>query len=271
LTNIILIRGGGDLASGVALRLHRAGMRVLITELAQPLAVRRTVSFAEAIYRGEITLEGLTARRADSPEHALEILQSGAVPILVDPPSKILNLHPSTFNFPVLLDARLTKRPPDLGIDAAPLVIGLGPGFLPGENCHAAIETQRGHTLGRVLWDTPPMPDTRQPEGDPRRVLRAPTEGILKTLVEIGDHVEAEQVLVKISGEQIVAPFPGVVRGLLHPGLHVTRGMKLGDIDPRDDPAYCYQVSDKALAIGGGVLEAVLTKPEIRVHLWKNE
>lgn len=263
---VILIRGGGDLATGVALRLHRAGMRVLITELAQPLAVRRTVSFAEAIYRGEITIEGVTACHADSPEHALEILHSGNIPVLIDPPTSIR--HFSLITYHVLIDARLTKRPPDLGMDAGPLVIGLGPGFVPGKNCHAAIETQRGHTLGRVLWDTPPTPDTRQPEGDPRRVLRAPAEGILQTYVEISDHVEEGQLIAEISGEQIMAPFAGVVRGLLHPGLPVTRGMKLGDVDPRDDPAYCYQVSDKALAIGGGVLEAVLTKPEIRAHLW---
>lgn len=285
MTTLLLIRGGGDLASGVALRLHRAGMRVLITELAQPLAVRRTVSFAEAIYRGEITIEGVTARHANSPEHALEILQSGNIPVLVDPPTNIR--HSSPITSPVLIDARLTKRPPDLGMDAAPLVIGLGPGFVPGENCHAAIETQRGHTLGRVLWDTPPTPDTRQPEGDPRRVLRAPAEGLLQTHVEIGNHVEAGQRLATITPfeqalnprqvtaatpwnaeNHVTAPFPGVVRGLLHPGLHVTRGTKLGDIDPRDDPAYCYQVSDKALAIGGGVLEAVLTRPEIRAQLW---
>ncbi|NUM44847.1 MAG: EF2563 family selenium-dependent molybdenum hydroxylase system protein [Anaerolineales bacterium] len=266
MTNILLIRGGGDLASGVALRLHRAGIRVLITELAHPLAVRRTVSFAEAVYRGEITIEGVTARRADSPEHALQILQSGDIPVLIDPPTTIR--HASGITHHILIDARLTKRPPDLGMDAAPLVIGLGPGFIPGENCHAAIETQRGHTLGRVLWDTPPTSDTRQPEGDPRRVLRAPAEGIFRSHVEIGDHVELGQPLANVAGEPISAPFAGIVRGLLHPGLHVTRGMKLGDVDPRDDPAYCYQVSDKALAIGGGVLEAVLTRPDIRAHLW---
>ncbi|MCB9134832.1 MAG: EF2563 family selenium-dependent molybdenum hydroxylase system protein [Anaerolineales bacterium] len=267
LTHVVILRGGGDLASGVALRLYRAGIRVLITELAQPLAVRRTVSFAEAVYREEITIEGITAHRADTPEHALEILQSGSIPVVIDPPTDIR--HSPLIASHILIDARLTKRLPDLGMDAAPLVIGLGPGFVPGENCHAAIETQRGHTLGRVLWDSPPTPDTRQPEGDPRRVLRAPAEGILHTHVEIGEHVEAGQLVAEIAGERITVPFAGVVRGLLHPKLHVTRGTKLGDVDPRDNPTYCYQVSDKALAIGGGVLEAVLTKPEIRNLLWK--
>ena len=267
MNNVIILRGGGDLASGVALRLHRAGIRLLITELAQPLAVRRSVSFAEAVYRGEITVEGITARRAEDAVHALEILQTGAIPVLVDPPADIL-IHSSPFHFLALVDARLTKRPPDLSLDAAPLVIGLGPGFLPGQNCHAAIETQRGHTLGRVYWDTPPAPDTGQPEGSPARVLRAPSEGILQSFVSIGDHVTSGQRIADVDGIPVVAPFDGVLRGLLHPGLHVTRGMKIGDVDPRNDPKYCSFVSDKALAIGGGVLEAILSKPEIRKKLW---
>jgi xanthine dehydrogenase accessory factor len=284
--NLILIRGGGDLASGVALRLHRAGIRVVITELAQPLAVRRTVSFAEAVYRGKITVEGITARRAEDPAHALRILEASEIPVLIDPLGDIL--HEPSFTFPVFVDARLTKHPHDADLHAAPLVIGLGPGFVPGQNCHAAVETQRGHTLGRVLWDTPPTPDTRQPEGNPARVLRAPAEGILQTHFAIGDHVKAgqriatitpfEQVLSPLHGpaatpwnveNQVVAPFAGVLRGLLHDGFHVKHGMKIGDVDPRDDPSYCYQVSDKALAIGGGVLEALLTRPEVRAQLWE--
>lgn len=273
---VVLTRGGGDLATGVALRLHRAGIRVLITELAQPLAVRRTVSFAEAVYQGEITLEGIPARRANDPAHALEMLQSGAIPVLVDPTAEILNFQPldmaqgkpSTFNFLALVDARLTKRPPDLGIDAAPLIIGLGPGFIPGQNCHAAVETQRGHTLGRVSWNTPPNPDTGQPEGNPARVLRAPAEGLLHTFLEIGARVTDGQPIAEVDGHSVVAPFAGVLRGLLHPGLLVRRGMKIGDVDPRNDPAYCFQVSDKALAIGGGVLEAILSRKEMRASLW---
>ncbi|GAB4577777.1 MAG: selenium-dependent molybdenum cofactor biosynthesis protein YqeB [Anaerolineales bacterium] len=268
MNNLILLRGGGDLASGVALRLHRAGIRVLITELSQPLAVRRTVSFAQAVYQGEMTIEGITARRVNSLAHASEILQSGAIPVLIDPPAETLNLQLSTFNFPALVDARLTKRPPDLSINAAPLVIGLGPGFIPGQNCHAAVETKRGHTLGRVYWDAAPEADTGLPEGDPARVLRAPTEGILQTFVEIGARVTGGQPIAEVDGHSIVAPFAGVLRGLLHPGLPVKCGMKIGDVDPRNDPAYCFQVSDKALAIGGGVLEAILSRKEMRTLLW---
>ncbi len=273
MTNVVLIRGGGDLASGVALRLHRAGVRVLITELAQPLAVRRTVSFAEAIYRGEITIEGLTARRAENPDHAHAILEAGEIPVLIDPNAEII-LHPSdvpigtSFILHTLVDARLTKHPHDADMHAAPLVIGLGPGFVPGENCHAAVETKRGHTLGRVSWDTSPETDTGQPEGDPARVLRSPTDGMLQTYVEIGEHVAAGQPLAAVAGEPVTAPFSGVLRGMLHTGLGVTRGMKIGDVDPRNDPRYCYLISDKALAIGGGVLEAILSRPEIRGELW---
>jgi len=265
--NLVLLRGGGDLASGVALRLHRAGIRVLITELAQPLTVRRTVSFAEAIYQGETTLEGIAARYATNPEHARQILQANEIPVLADPDNHLL--PNSYFHFPVLVDARMTKHPHDANIHAAPLVIGLGPGFVPGENCHAAVETNRGHNLGRVYWDAPSEPDTGLPEGDPGRVLRAPAKGVLKTFVEIGAQLKTRQLIAEVEGELVIAPFVGVLRGLLHPGLHVTQGMKIGDIDPRNDPQYCYLVSDKALAIGGGVLEAILTRPEIRSCLWE--
>jgi xanthine dehydrogenase accessory factor len=267
LTNIVLLRGGGDLASGVALRLYRAGIRVLITELTQPLAVRRTVSFAEAIYLEEITVEGITARRAVNPSHALEILKSGEIPVLIDPQANIV-LHPSPFCLLTLVDVRLTKHPHDADIRAAPLVIGLGPGFIPGQNCHAAVETKRGHTLGRVYWDTPPELDTGLPEGDPARVLRAPADGILQTHVEIGEPVKDGQLLAEVDGQSVTSPFAGVLRGLLYPGLPVTSGMKIGDVDPRNDPDYCYFVSDKALAIGGAVLEAILTRPDIRKDLW---
>lgn len=261
------MRGGGDLASGVALRLYRAGIRVLIAELAQPLAVRRTVSFAEAIYRGEITVEGVTARRAESPNHALEILQSGQIPVLVAPQASLL--PEPRFQIPVWVDARMTKHPRDADARAAPLVIGLGPGFTPGKNCHAAIETKRGHTLGRVYWDRPPEPDTGLPEGDPARVLRAPADGILQAHVEIGTSLQTGQRIADVAGKPVRAPFAGVLRGLLHPGLRVTRGMKIGDVDPRNEPRFCELVSDKALAVGGGVLEAVLTRAEIRSTLWQ--
>ena len=265
--SLILIRGGGDLATGVAIRLLRSGLRVVVTELPQPLAVRRTVSFAEAVYSGEICIEGITARRVDDPGDSLRILSTlgkQQVPILVDPACTSAKLlHPA-----VIVDGRMTKRPPEpIGYSPA-LYIGLGPGFEAGVNCQAVIETRRGHMLGRVFWSGSPDPDTGQPDGDPARVLHAPADGELITRAEIGQHIESGQGIAEVSGMTVTAPFPGLLRGLLHPGLTVTRGLKIGDMDSRDDPRLCQMVSDKALSIGGGVLEAVLSKPELRTQLW---
>jgi len=252
----ILLRGGGDLASGVALRLHHAGQNLIITELAQPLAVRRTVSFAEAVYSGKITIEDVEGRLAGSAAEALALSQMGIVAVLVDPQAAILREG----SFAALVDARLIKRPPETSLSSAPLTIGLGPGFSAGENVHAVVETQRGHTLGRVYWKGSASPDSGKPEGDPRRVLRAPTGGKLIAHAQIGEHIAAGQVVAEVAGEPVTAPFKGVLRGLIHPGIEVPRGMKIGDIDLRDDPTYCFLVSDKALSIGGGVLEAILTR-----------
>lgn len=259
--NPILLRGGGDLASGVASRLYRAGYPVIITELPQPLAVRRTVSFAEAIYAGEVSIEGIPARRADSPAEALSLARQNLIAVLVDPQATILYKG----LFTALVDARLTKLPPETTVASAPLTLGLGPGFVAGKHVHAVVETQRGHTLGRVYWTGSASSDSGQPEGDPRRVLRAPAGGEIIAYTEIGRHVTAGQVIGKIQTADdglsvpIHSPFDGVLRGLIHPGLQVTQNLKIGDVDPRDKPEYCFMVSDKALAIGGGVLEAILS------------
>ncbi len=254
---LILLRGGGDLASGVALRLFRAGFKVVIAELPRPLAVRRLASFCEAVYEGTTTVEGVTARRV-TPDRIEETLSRREIPVLIDPNADLLPIT----NYEIVIDARLLKSPPDPLPIRAPLHIGLGPGFTAPLNCDAVIETQRGHHLGRVYWNGSAAPDSQQPEGDPRRVLRAMEDGTLITLVNIGDHVEANQLVAEIARNesriQIHTPLTGVIRGLLRNGTEVTRGLKLGDVDPRNDPSYCRLVSDKALAIGGGVLEAIL-------------
>lgn len=262
----VLLRGGGDLASGVALRLRRAGIQLVITELDQPLAVRRTVSFAEAVYEGQYTVEGMTARLV-KPEQLLTALERDEIPVLIDPNADILL---SSLTFPVVIDGRLLKTtPPSLPIDV-PLHIGLGPGFHAGVNCQAVIETRRSHTLGRVYWDGTTQPDSGQPEGDPRRVLRAPSDGVMMAKAKIGEHVEEGQVVGVISNQDaVISPLKGVLRGLIREGIQVTKGIKIGDVDPRDDPSACFLVSDKALAIGGAVLEAILTREEIRKKLWK--
>jgi xanthine dehydrogenase accessory factor len=280
---VVLVRGGGDLASGVVLRLVRCGIRVIVLEIARPLAVRRLVAFAEAVFAGEIMVEEVKARLVTHPSSAFDLLGKGIVPVLVDPEAASRAfLQPL-----VMVDGRMTKQAPELGKDAAPMVIGLGPGFCAGktgvgENCHAVIETQRGPFLGRVIWQGPAALDTGEPDSVPvlsagaqwqgiraERVLRAPEDGFLVTYASIGDQVEAGQVIAAVKGQPLVAPFAGVLRGLLRSGANVVRNLKVGDLDPRNDPRLCRLVSDKALAVGGGVLEAVLAQAEIRTRLWQ--
>lgn len=262
---LIVLRGGGDLASGVALRLHRAGFQIVIIELEQPLAVRRTVSFSEAVYEGAQTVEGVTARLV-SPDQLQVALEAGEIPVIIDPNANILrNQFLTSPRSTFVIDARLLKTAPDPLDDNIPLHIGLGPGFCAGENCHAVIETRRSHTLGRVYWSGSAQADSGQPDGDPRRVLRALHDGIVTAHANIGDHLKEGQLIAEIQSKtenrksKIAAPFKGILRGLIHPGIEVTTNMKIGDVDPRDDPVLCSLVSDKALAIGGGALEAVLS------------
>ena len=268
MTSIILIRGGGDLATGVAHRLHKAGLKVLVTEIAQPLSVRRKVSFSEAVYDGAITVEGVPGKLA-TPETVLSILDEGAIPVLVDPSLKILN---TDLPITVLVDATLRKRPSDLPIDSAKLTIGLGPGFTAAKDVHAIIETNRGHTLGRVYWQGTALADTKLPEQvlgiRAERVLRAPADGKLIAHGEIGHHFDKGDIICEVDGVPLKAPFNGSLRGLIRPGLIVKKGLKIGDLDPRDDPRYCTLISDKSLALGGSVLEAILSREEIRKELW---
>jgi len=264
---LVLIRGGGDLATGAAARLHRAGFAVVVTELRQPLVLRRTVALAEAVYLGETSVEDLTGRRVGSPAQALEQAQSGVIPVLIDPECDSCGeLRPVA-----LVDARMRKKPNELGLGAAGLVVGLGPGFVAGEDSHAVVETKRGHRLGRVLWDGSAEADTRIPEAigghAARRVLRAPVDGAVETQHDIGALLTEGQVVALVGGVEVRAPFDGILRGLIHPGLSVPAGTKIGDVDPRGDVSYCLEISDKALAIGGGVVEALLTRRDIRRRL----
>ncbi len=255
---LVLIRGAGDLASGIALRLHHAKFQVIMTDLPQPTAIRRTVCFSQAILFGEMTVEDVTAKRAASVAEAKEILAQGCIPVLADPEcSCIGELKPD-----VLVDAILAKRNLGTKITDAPCVIGVGPGFTVGIDCHAAVETMRGHTLGRVITEGSPIPNTNIPgliggfAGE--RVLRAPADGIFRQLLQIGDHVKQGDVAGTVNGEPMLCQIDGMLRGILADGTPVHKDMKSGDVDPRGEKSYCYLVSDKALSIGGGVLEAIL-------------
>jgi len=263
----VVMRGGGDLASGAVLRMVRTGMKVVICELARPYAVRRSVSFAEAIYAGRIDIEGISCLHVVDRDRIELVINQGIIPILVDPDLDSLNY----FRPDVIIDGRMMKENTNYSIQSTPMVIGLGPGFFCGVNCHAAIETRRGPNLGRVLWEGSPEEDTGIPERvgtyTEERVLRSLSAGIFQSSVKIGDLVSAGQIIGYVNQQPIKAVFNGLVRGILQSGLAVSIGLKLGDIDPRIDPTLIARVSDKALSIGGGVLEAILSWPSNREKL----
>jgi len=256
----VVVRGGGDLATGVIYRLHRAGFAVTVLELAQPRALRRAVAAAQAVYSDRHEVEGILFEKVATASRNARHAQT--VPVVVDPGADSLaQLQPT-----VLVDARLKKREIDCNCNLAPLVIGLGPGFSVGENCHAVVETQRGHTLGRVYCERgdSALTDTGVPavvagHGE-ERVLRAPCAGALQAQAQIGDRLPAGVAAASVNGQPVGAPFSGVLRGLMHSGLTVAANEKIGDIDPRGARENCFRISDKALAIGGGVLEAILRR-----------
>ena len=255
---LILIRGAGDLASGIALRLHHAHMKIVMTDLPRPSAIRRTVCFSQAILFGSMRVEDVTARRAESPEDALRITAAGDIAVLADPQAAcIAALKPDA-----VVDAILAKRNLGTRITDAPCVVGVGPGFTAGTDCHAAVETMRGHYLGRVIMDGSPLPNTNIPgliggfAGE--RVLRAPADGVFHQLLEIGAQVRAGDIAGEVEGVPMLCHIDGILRGILADGTPVFKGMKAGDVDPRGERKYCDTVSDKALAVGGGVLQAIL-------------
>ena len=256
---LVLIRGAGDLATGIALRLFRSHLCVVMTDLPQPTAIRRTVCFSQAILYGSYQVEDVTAELAASMEDVRCILAEGCIPVLADPKAECRAwLKPD-----VVVDAILAKKNLGTQITDAPLVIGVGPGFCAGRDCHAVIETMRGHTLGRVIREGEPIPNTNIPgliggfAGE--RVLRAPADGIFVQKLEIGASVRTGDIAGTVNGVPMLCQIDGMLRGILPDGTPVTRGMKSGDVDPRGKREYCDLVSDKALAIGGGVLEAILS------------
>lgn len=254
---LVLIKGAGDLATGVAHRLFRAGFRVLMTELAQPTVIRRTVSFAEAIYTGENNVEGISARVA-TEDNWQEVLAQAKVPVLVDPEAKIIGQAKPE----VVIDAIIAKKNLGTNPRLAPVVIALGPGFSAPEDAHAVIETQRGHDLGRVIYRGQALPNTGVP-GEIggkswERVLRAPRDGVFQSQAQIGDFVQAGQVVGHVEGVPVSSLLTGYLRGILRDGLEVHEGMKIGDVDPRAEKSHCFTISDKARALGGAVLEAML-------------
>ena len=266
---LILIKGAGDLATGVAHRLFRSRFQVVMTELERPTAVRRTVSFCQCMYDGTATVEGVTARRAEHPEELPAILARGEIPVLCAPAEAVLHMLPVD----ALVDAILAKYNTGTAITDAPVVLALGPGFTAGVDCHGVVETKRGHDLGRLILEGSAIPNTGVP-GDVggytrERIIRAPADGPFEPVAQIGQRVELGDVVARVNGVPVTAQLTGVVRGMLPAGIPVTEGMKAGDIDPRCEVRHCFTVSDKARAIGGGVLEGLLYFGR-RTGLWND-
>ena len=255
---LVYVRGAGDIATGIALRLHRCGLKVVMSDLAVPTSIRRTVCFSEAIRLGETLVEDVRGVLCADVDAARAAVACGDVAVLVDPDAALVPaLAPD-----VLVDAILAKRNLGTTRGMAPVVIGVGPGFTAQVDVDAAVETMRGHYLGRVYYKGSPIANTAIPgliggyAGE--RVLRAPADGVFEPCVSIGDEVHAGDVCGMVAGQPMCATIDGVVRGLLQAGVEVRRGLKSGDVDPRCQPEYIRTTSDKASAVGGGVLEAIL-------------
>ena len=256
---VVVIRGAGEQASGIACRLYRANFRrILMLETEFPLAVRRLVSFCEAVHEREATVEGITALRIDRAEDAAGVWSAGKIPILVDPKGSSL----ATVQPDLLVDATLAKKNLGTTLADAPLVIALGPGFRAGVDCHLVIETNRGHDLGRVIESGEAEPDTGIPGAiggyAGERVLRAPAAGRFESDRRIGELLRKGEPVGRVGEVEVRAAIDGVLRGMIRPGIEVRAGLKIGDVDPRSRPEYCGTVSEKARALGGAVLEALL-------------
>ena len=271
LDSLVVLRGGGDLGTGVAHRLVRAGYRVVVLESAAPRAVRRRVAFAEAVFAGQVTVEGVTARKVDANEARAVLAgrreppgrgNGGApyVPVVVDPDGACIeDLKPA-----VVVDARMAKRNLGTRRDDAPLTVALGPGFEAGRDVDLVVETKRGHSLGSVIEEGGALPNTGVPGrvggATVRRLLRSPSDGEFLSSRSIGDIVVEGDEVASVAGQPVVAAVGGIVRGLIADGLTVRGGEKVGDVDPRGSEIDPGAISDKARAVGGAVLEALLSR-----------
>ena len=253
----ILIRGAGDLATGIASRLYGAGHQILMTEIEVPLTVRRTVALSRAVYEGSARIEEMGGILAEDRESALAVMERGDIAVMTDPGMECRKW----FQPDVVVDAILAKKNLGTEITDAPFVVGVGPGFTAGHDCNCVVETKRGHTLGNIIWRGSAIPNTGVPGNvggyTIERLIRAGADGRIEPKVQIGDYVERGQIVALTGGVPVYAQMSGIVRGMLQEGVHVWKNLKIGDIDARTEVSHCYTISDKARAIGGGVLEAV--------------
>ncbi|OSA94271.1 UNVERIFIED_ORG: molybdenum hydroxylase [Clostridium botulinum] len=255
---MIVIKGAGDLATGVATRLKKCGFNIVMTEISQPTTVRRTVAFSQVVYDEKVEVEGITAVLASNKEDINKIVEEGNVAVLVDEKAKIIDeIKPE-----IIIDAIIAKKNLGTKIDDANIVIALGPGFTAGIDCHCVIETKRGHYLGKAIYKGSAIPNTGVPGEvggfSKERIIRATTDGKILPVSKIGDYVKKGDIVAYVNETPIFAKLDGIVRGMLQKDVSVFKGMKSGDIDPRCEKNHCFTISDKARSIGGGVLEAIL-------------
>ncbi len=255
---VIVVKGGGDIASGIIQKLHRTGFRVLVLEIEKPTSIRRTVCFSEAVYDGKMEIEGIISVLAKSIQEIYDAWSNDCIPVVVDPEGTyIIKLNPIA-----VVDAIIAKKNTGMKKDAAPVTIAVGPGFEAGKDVHIVIESNRGHNLGRLIFSGFADPNTMEPGSIDgftfERVLYSPDEGNFIANHKIGNLVKKGDVIGRVNDKNVIAKLDGVVRGLIREGIYVAEGQKIGDVDPRNDTEYCYTISDKARAIGGAVLEAVL-------------
>ena len=262
--DIVVIRGGGDIATGIAHRLHRSGFRILMLEIENPTMIRRKVSFGEAIFEGQIVVEDVKAVRTYRLEDIYEIWNQGHIPIMVDKECSIIN----KLSIDILVDGTLIKKNMGNNKEMAAITVGVGPGFNAGEDVDVVIETDRGHDLGKLIFRGYAKPDTGVPGKilgyDVERVIRAPCEGIIENLLEIGDMVKKDEIIAYVNGISVISKIDGVLRGIIKNKSRVKKDFKIADVDPRGIKEYCFTISDKARAIGGGVLEAILYMKRIK-------
>lgn len=257
--NIIVIRSGGDIASGVIQRLYNVGFKIIILEIANPSSIRREVCYGEAVYRKEMTIEGITSKLVGNLEEAYIELEKGIIPVLID--EKGENIE-KIFPF-ALIDGILAKKNLGTTINMAPITIGIGPGFYAGKDVDAVIETKRGHTLGKVIYEGEAIKNTGIPGNiagvTKERVIHSEYEGVITNICKIGDSVKKGDIIARINEKNVYATIDGILRGIIKEGYYVTKGFKIADIDPRkSEYENCFTISDKARSVGGGTLEALL-------------
>lgn len=263
--NVVLVRGGGDIASGVVQKLHRSGFRVLILETKQPTSIRRTVCFSEAVYSGIKVLEDTVCILAENADEIYIAWEKDQVPIAVDPEGYYINI----FKPDVVVDSIIAKKNTGMSRNLAPVTVAVGPGFTAGIDVDAVIESNRGHNLGRIIFEGEAAPNTKTPGNIDgftwERVIYTPCKGVFRTSHNIGDFVKKGEAVARVNGEEVRAKIDGILRGILRDNTYVTENFKVGDVDPRvDQLENCFSISDKARAIGGGVLEAVMILKRIK-------